>query len=595
MPRPKRQEAVVPTTALVASAVTYRGKAARVYQGQKDWQRECYRHYGICGEARFAAQYYGHALSRASIGVAKKGPNGPEVQTSGSGYKFLEALFGGRDGQPQILHSAGVHLTVAGEFYLVGREVEITQVNEFGDDEGTGKFEDVWEVISVLEMRMQGSRWWITGGDGNKDIELTDDDTVIRVWRPHPEKRMEADSPFRALLPILVEIEWLTRHVFAQVQSRLAGAGLLILPQGMTFPPPPAVDGLPQVTANEADAFVISLADAMMTPLEDPSAPSALVPLIVTAPDEVVDKAHLLKFWSELDANSKDMRQEAVQRFALGMDLPAEQITGMSGGGTGGGTGGGPSHWGQWQIEEATVKMHIEPMLELFCNAITIGYLRPLNGPDEIAVYNTAALRLRPDRSREAIELYNLGVLSKEAMLRENGFDPTDVMPDDEHRTWLLTRVAAGSATPEQVAAALKVLGVDLGVIPSGTEQDMREARPAPSIEDHPNRDLPDPELLAAANALVFRALERAGNRIRQQTGVKPPGVRAFDLHTLHQVNGTADAYLHDAWSCAAEVLEGIAPVEATVENLDAYIRSLFASQKAHSRQGLAEWLERTS
>ena len=80
------------------------------------------------------------------------------------------------------------------------------------------------------------------------------------------------------------------------------------------------------------------------------------------------------------------------------MDLPREQIMGMSSNsGTGGGNSNGVSHWGAWQIEESTIKFHIEPMLELICNALTIGYLRPLTeAVDTFVTYNTKKLRLRP-------------------------------------------------------------------------------------------------------------------------------------------------------------------------------------------------------
>jgi len=72
------------------------------------------------------------------------------------------------------------------------------------------------------------------------------------------------------------------------------------------------VNGKPQVTANEADAFMLTLGDAMMTPLQDPSSPSSLIPIIVTAPTDAIDKARLMTFWTELDAQSKDMRAEAI-------------------------------------------------------------------------------------------------------------------------------------------------------------------------------------------------------------------------------------------------------------------------------------------
>ena len=96
--------------------------------------------------------------------------------------------------------------------------------------------------------------------------------------------------------------------------------------------------------------------------------------------------------------------------------------------GTGGGRSTGVSHWGAWQIEEATIKMHVEPMLDVIVNALTIGYLqvRPRRRVLASIVYDTSALRLRPDRSKEAFELYDRGLISGEALLRENGFADDD-------------------------------------------------------------------------------------------------------------------------------------------------------------------------
>lgn len=587
MPRQSRpkQQAVIPTPSLVASAVRYSGKAARIFQPNQDWQAECYRHYAICGEARFAAKFMGNALSRATLYVASKVQGALKRSESGPGVETLADLFNGKDGQAQMLSALGTHLTIAGECYLVGRT----------DEDGN----DLWEIVSILEMNVTGTRWSIRYGRGMQDVVLNDDDVVIRIWIPNPARRIEADSPFRSLLPILTEIEWLTKHIFAQTSSRLAGAGILFLPQNMSFPPPTDADGNQIETANEADAFMRVLADAMLTPIEKPDSPSAMVPITVTAPDEAIDKARLMHFWSDMDENALEMRKEAIRRFALGMDLPPEEVLGMSSNsGTGGGRGTGVSHWGAWQIEESTIKMHIEPMLEVVCNALTIAYLRPMAESDEVVAYDTANLRLRPDRSKEAFELYDRGRLSAKALLREVGFDEDDLPDEKEFHEFLLRRVAAGSSTPEQMQAALEALGVALQV--ENTSEQGRESRPPPSLEDHPEKprtpeeDSGPPALLAASDALVWRALERAGNRIRQKEGVKPPGVPAYDMHTLFQVNGNADQFLDDAWSCAPQVLDGIADVPSTVQTLNAYCRSLFAEQASHSRGRLKQWLEVT-
>lgn len=577
--RAEPEPVVIPTTSMVASATRYPGKAARIYQPRQDWQKECYRHYSICGEARFAAKFFGHSVSRAVLYAATIVSGEVVKQDTGPAADALTDLFNGRDGQTQMLDSIGTHLTIAGECYLVGREVEGV---------------DTWEIVSCLEMQVSGDSWQINYGDGLPAVTLTEDDVVIRIWLPSPARRIEADSPFRALLPILSEIEWLTRHVFAQITSRLAGSGILIMPQGMSFPPPPdqvATEGGAAITepANDADSFMRTLADAMMTPIEDPSSPSAIVPIVVTAPDDTIDKPRLLTFWSELDNASMGLRNEAIRRFALGMDLPPEQVLGMSGTSTGS-SSGTVSHWGAWQVEESTIKLHIEPMLDVIVNALTVGYLRPISDDRSVIAYDSSALRLRPDRSKEAFELYDRGLITAEALLRENGFDISDMPAPDALRRWLLVKVASGSATPEQVAAALAQLGVDLGVVSDNTTP--RESRPDPSLEDHPTRprDPSESALVAASEALVFRALERAGNRLRQSVS-RPPGAPAYETHVYVRANGTAEKLLEDAWSCAPQVLAGIAEPDAVIPVLSSYCVSLMNEQSPHRRERLVNWL----
>ena len=114
---------------------------------------------------------------------------------------------------------------------------------------------------------------------------------------------------------------------------------------------------------------------------------------------------------------------------------------------------------------------------------------------------------------------------------------------------------------------------------------------PDPSLIDHPQQREPDraAALFAASEALVFRALERAGNRLRQN-GSKPPGVKAYEVHQFVQtreVNGLLD----DAWSCAPQVLSGIADSSRVVPVLNSYCQSLITESAPHNRGRLADWL----
>lgn len=575
---PRRQRSLpaqpIPSNSLVASAARYKSGDQRLYHHTKEgWQERCYHHYKVCGEARFAARFYGNALSRSTLAVAKSSLKKGDLAKSGPAKEALDALFNGPDGQAQMLYNLGVHLTVAGEAFLIGRTVE---------------GQKIWEVYGRPEVQ-PGATWYIIRSAPEKNIKLADSDEVIRIWLPMPGNSLEADSPFRALLPILDELEYLSLYVFAQIRSRLMTAGIMWVPDSMTFPPPPnAPEGQP-VTG--ADGLMYLLAQNAEVALADPSSPSAKTPIVISAPSDDLDKPRLMELWSKLDEHAKELRQELIGRFALGMDLPPERVLGaMSGAATGGGNSNGPNHWGMWQVEEDTIKMHIEPMLELVCNAVTIGYLRPASDDDQaVVVASTEKLRLRPDRSKEATELNDRGLVKDSVVLLENGFDPeTEMMDEKERGIWLLRKMASGSATPEMVAAAAKQLGVDL---PVTTVEETNEARPSPSLEDHPTRprDPSESALLAASEGLVFRALERAGNRLRNN-GTRPPGVRSYETHVYVKTPDTGYA-LEDAWSCAPELLAGIADHEQVVPVLNDYVTTLLREQSRHQRPRLQQWL----
>lgn len=556
-------------------------KVARIYNPNKGtWQADCYRHFRICGEASYAASFMGNAISRAVLSALDA--DGKPTKT-GPAADLLDQLFNGASGQSQMLNEIGTHLTIAGECYLVGREVGGV---------------DIWEIVSVLEIEVIGTRWKLKFGTDGQDIELNDKDVVIRIWTPLPGNRMEANSPFRSLLPILTEIEWLTSHVFSQIRSRLLTAGILFLPENMTFPPPPDVNGKAQEVANEAEAFMKMLAAGMERALKREGHPDEIVPTVVIAPGETIGQTKLMEFWSQLDSEAKELRSEAIRRFATGMNLPAEEILGMSSnGGTGGGTSNGISHWGAWQIEESTIKMHVEPMLDVIVNAITIGYLRPqlpAGATDRIG-YDTSALKLRPDRSAESLELYDRGLVKAEVPVRENGFDPTADMPtNSELVIWLLRKVASGSTTPEQVAQALTALGVE-GMEPVETPTDVvpTEERPTPSLEEHPTRPRTPQEsaLLYACDALVLRALELAGKRAINA------GLRGKNRDTVIE---PTEFHLHKKVEDCAPLLDGVfshghrvfGPTwDRLAGPLADYCAALIETQTPHTRENLQGFL----
>lgn len=591
MPRTRALQAVAPPNTDQADlrALTAAGRRlpvnpdyTKVSRSARGWQDTAWAFYDTVGEYRYACDWVGNIISKATLYVAK---NGERVQGDNPAGDYMYSLFGGPESQGQMLREFGIHLTVAGENYLIG--VTHDDVEE-------------WRVVAATELTSRSGTYYAS----SKAIESDTDPFVMRLWRPHPRKYREANSPSRAVLAILSELDALTKRIFAEIDSRLAGAGVLLLPSEMTLPvsQTAAADGALQTTATVADTFRSNLQEAMLTAIADREDASAMVPIVATVPGEHVGNVKHLTFWSPLDEKSIELRTEAIRRLALGLDMPPEVLTGVA----------DTNHWNAWQVEEAGIKAHAEPLLALICESLTEGYLRPLlvqDGMDPVdadqytVVADTTMLRLRPNRSKEAFELYDRMQLDGAALRRETGFDEADAPDGPELRELFLRKVASGSTTPELVAAALLALGVPIASVGATVGQ---EERPTPSLESHPSQGPPeqivassppsDDGLLGASEVIVYRALERAGNRIRTRIGRKIPGVTAADMY-LHVpvTTGQLDDLLADAF-------EGIdryvgcrqVPTERLTTCLDTYCRALLIESRPHDPQILASYLALT-
>ena len=573
------QPAPVAPTGFVASAVRLPTSSRNMAGRPENWQAQAWAYWETVGELRYVSTWIGNVLSRASLVAAKRaGRLLVPVEGNDPAAEAMEALYGGPQGQAQMLQLFGVHTTIAGDEYIVNRAAD-----------------DTWMTLAYnkVTQHVGGGLSADTGVEGGP-IPLTPEDLVIRIWMPNPLDPTRPDSPVRPNISTLAQITGYDAHVTAQIQSRLAGAGVLFISSDIDFPRPEGTDP----NASPAAVFMSILGEAMMTPIADRSDPSALVPIVAMVPTEALGKNEHLKFWSELDDAVVEMRDAAIKRLALGMDVPPEVLLGVA----------DANHWNAWLSEESAVKAHLEPKLSVLAYALTEQYLRPslvgMVPDDEIGDYfviaDTSGIRLRPNRSQEAIELYNLGELSGPALRRETGFQPEDAPAEEQFRMWLLRKIATGSTSPEQTQAALKLLGADLGPIDFGstvenkeppadlaigTQPDLENRAPPPVAGDRPSRGArPDNSGLAAAcDVLVFRALERAGNRLKN-AHPKYDAVKVPTTDLYRSLSGDPSVLLAGAWDCADEVLAPYADdVNSVVETLDFYVRGLLASQRPHS------------
>lgn len=352
-------------------------------------------------------------------------------------------------------------------------------------------------------------------------------------------------------------------------------------------------EGMP-ADASQAQIFMHVLGEAMMTPIGDRTNPSAHVPIVAMVPTEALGKNEWIKFWTDLDSSVTDMREAAVKRFAVGMDAPPEALLGTA----------DANHWNAWLSEEAGIKAHLEPRLGVVNSALTTNYLRPAIMDDiseeQLADYfviaDTTEIRLRPNRAQEALELNDRGLLSDEDTLSETGFKPGQKMDDKAFQKWLLKRITLGATTPELAAEALRALGVNVGPINvQDPQQQPDQTKPGgvPALErrNPPEQDRDEQPLAAACEVMVYRAMERAGNRLRNQfPKAELNGTRPDQVYL--ELKGDPDYLLAGAWDCAKDVLAGhCVDVDEVVDVLDFYARGLLGRQRKVSRRTLASLL----
>ncbi len=328
-PKPEMPGPIVPITemprTLVAAAATVKldGQSVRSLKiGDDAWQKEAWRFYDLVGEFRFSANWFGNALSRCRIYVAELdelGRAGKEAAEEDV-QVLSETIFGGPARKAEGLRSIGIGFFVAGESYVVAESASKADT-------------DTWYVVSGSELRKENGRIRVArpplNGEGPGTYELQPNrDLLMRAWTPHPRAYSTADSPARAVLPVLREIEQLTKLAFSQIDSRLISAGMLLFPQGTDFPrngsQAPGIQGLMDLVMEGARAQLAGAGTA-----------AGLVPIMAEIPAGTGGDVTHLKFDTPLTGEIRDKLDHAIRRLALGLDLPPEIMLGQ----------GSSNHW----------------------------------------------------------------------------------------------------------------------------------------------------------------------------------------------------------------------------------------------------------
>lgn len=496
--------------ALTAAARRIRPRSVKRSNQYGDWSDESWYFFSEVGELHYLATTVANAMSMVELYIAKRDVQGGWLRIDDDNDPAviaLDALAGDSPtGMAEMLRRFGLNLFVAGDCYLVGHPPEdpTGMPPELGyidpalpqQPQGLDLATLCWKVYSAAEVRFDAGKVKVAGRDFPED-----DVIAVRVWRPHPRNMNFADAPVRSALPILRELVALTKYVSAVLDSRFAGAGIVWMPEGAEM----LGAGAPEDEA-DSDPFLERIMDAMIEPIKNRDAASSVVPIFVTLPDDTAFQPNYMSFAGTLDGTAKELRDEAIRRLALSLDAPPEVLTGM----------GSTSHWSAWLVAEDMIKLHVLPPIGLVRDALVREYLRPIleaNGvanPEDYTIEaDASALTLRPNRSTEAMALYDKGLITDASAREALGFGEEDA-PDlpaavDEAVSRAMDMVAQAPhllvpvSLPELVAQIREVMGgpkaPEVAIPPIAAPA---PANPTPVVEPGPAQS-PQPGQGAAA------------------------------------------------------------------------------------------------
>ena len=463
------------------------------------WQSEAWEYYDAIGEVKYAFNLVASVVSRirlyaavidnpAEAPTAVRNSDSIDQRLASAAERALSRLDSAYGGQAGMLRDAALNISVTGECYLVQMPAK----------PGSGVPES-WDIRSVDEIQVDqrdgytiAPRRDLAGPDaargGKGLIPLPNTAFVGRIWRAHPRFSDEADSSLRGLLDLCAELLLLNRTFRATARSRL-NAGALYLPDGLSvaasadpdYPYDESSDLNPGMTPDEsADEFEDQLIDAMTTPIRDEDSASAVVPLIIRGPAELGDKIKQFKFERSFDPALAQRADRVLERILQGLDVPKDVVTGLA----------NVKYSNALQIDESLYKAHIEPLMLLIADALTVVYLRPYliatgfapGDVDRLVVwYDPSQVATRNDRAADADSGFDRMAVSFDTWRRAHGFNEHDAPTPDEVALRLMFE--KGSISPELTEAMLKAIAPDVINAATAAQQSTSVAPIPPEVQ----------------------------------------------------------------------------------------------------------------
>lgn len=469
-------------------------------RSQLPWQKHALEVVRVVPEIGYASRFYARMLKQVRIYPAlRSAQNQTKEIKNGLPVDILNRIQDPGGGRSAIQGNYGRLMCITGEGILFGRDL----------DSERERWSFIWNDEIKIEPGRDGrpSKYiHKLGRSGEERVYGPDQAVAYRMWTPSPWNSYEAESPLQANLEIAEELILLTKSVRATAVSRLIN-GLLFIPSEVSPPPEEPVGEEDPFT----DPWSADFLDHAELQIQTPGTAAAAMPLTSWVSGEWIDKIKWIQVHDpQTDYLERELRNEAIQRLAYGMDMPPEALTGL----------GGSNHWAAMQILGDMWKSHGAPVAAQFCNELAGAYLQPAlrdagypDWADVTVDYDASQVVVKADRSDDADQAAKLAMISPRGYRILKNI-PEEYAPNDEERKQLLE--ALGKAIPPrpQPREPQRDAAVD-GPAPPGPEGDSgRRTRVTASANGSSASSAAAFEAMGAAMMALFRCRELAGYRL---------------------------------------------------------------------------------
>ncbi len=419
-------------------------------------------------EVRFACRQYSNAFASAKLVLGRRVVVGrdpepvlePESKAEEKAYGLLQTFAGGPQGQVELLDRMGTYFVVPGEMVLVGAyDPARTAESKFAR----------WDVWSTTEVQWDGQKVHLqTEAMQDHWQEMPDYIKHVRVWNRHPRRGWEPDSPVLSSLDVLELVGLYDNRLQAEALSRLVGAGVWMIPQGMRLP---TATGDP-AGGSPAD-FLRLLMEVASLAVKDRRSAAAMVPILVeaAADDIAAAKDGHVSFSTPFDERIGDLQERAIRRWATGVDLPAETMLGLA----------EATHWNASLISEDKVQSFVIPSLRRAVGNITAGWLRPAQeqfdavDPSLEVWFDPSGIKTRVDLAEETQWASDRFMVGEGDTKYGLGLSQTATPEGEELKRQVLLHLAR--MKPEYAGVVLRELGIDNGI----PDPPKKKGSPSPS------------------------------------------------------------------------------------------------------------------